>query len=467
VRDFLACERLMRSLKRATMSTPLGDAFVPNQATRRSDRSGAPDTRLRGRRLILVRVVWIAAVTLLVALFLAMLPAYYTLLQTICTGATCAIWQPTPDSAQALQSLGLSAGIYATFALALTLASAFVCFAVGAVIFWRRSDDWMALLVALGVVALGTVNVAGVLQASYSPWQVLAIVLDVLGDGVLFLVLSLFPDGRFVPRWTRWLLPCWIVSGTAYLFFRDLSFMYLVHNLVWLAEIILLVIALLYRYHHASSPLQRQQTKWVIFGCCVTGIIVVGLRIPTLLFPSLWQAGSFYRLISGPAYIVAVLIVPISFGLAILRYRLYDIDIIIRRTLIYSTLTVVLAVIYEASVFTLQSFTSGLAFMRGNQLAIVASTFLIGGLFKPLYDRTRALIDRRFYRRKYDAARTLAAFSATIRDEVDLNQLCAKLTAVVEETMQPAHVSLWLCPPKRYLEETTRALPIIATVDKP
>ena len=120
-----------------------------------------------------------------------------------------------------------------------------------------------------------------------------------------------------------------------------------------------------------------------------------------------------------------------------------------------------LAVIYEVSVFTLQYLTSGLTLIRGNQLAIIASTLLIGLLFKPLHDRTHALIDRRFYRRKYDAARTIATFSATIRDEVDLNQLCTKLVGVVEETMQPAHVSVWLCSPKRYLEETTRALPII------
>src|SRR6266581_2527631 len=107
------------------------------------------------------------------------------------------------------------------------------------------------------------------------------------------------------------------------------------------------------------------------------------------------------------------------------------------------------------------SSTSGLTLIRGNQVATFASTLLIGLLFKPLHDRTKALIDRRFYRRKYDAARTIATFSATIRDEVDLNQLCSKLVAVVEETIQPAHVSVWLCSPKRYLEETTRALPII------
>src|SRR6266699_7243523 len=111
--------------------------------------------------------------------------------------------------------------------------------------------------------------------------------------------------------------------------------------------------------------------------------------------------------------------------------------------------------------------STGLTLIRGNQLAIFASTLLIGLLFKPLHDRMKALIDRRFYRRKYDAARTLATFSATVRDEVDLNQLCTKLGAVVEETMQPTHVSVWLFPPKRSSEKTTRALPFIETGGNP
>ena len=202
------------------MSTPINDAVVPSRAERISDQSGAPRTRLRGLRLILARVVWVAAVTLIVVPFIAMLLANYTFLQTVCTGAMCGFAQPTPDSAQALH------------------------------------------------------------------------------------------------------------------------------------------------------------------------------------------------------------------------------------TLVYSTLTFLLAAVYEVSVFTLESLTSGLTLIRGNQLAIFASTLLIGLLFKPLHDRTKALIDRRFYRRKYDAARTLAAFSATVRDEVDLNQLCTTLEAVVEKTMQPTHVSLWLCLPK-------------------
>src|SRR3989440_10482552 len=412
-------------------------------------------TRLFGRRLILAQVVWVAAVTLIVVPFLAMLPAYYTLLQTVCTGATCAILQPTPDSALAIQKLGLSVGAYATFTLVLTLASALICFAVSAVIFWRKSDDWMALLVALGVVALGTLYVTFTLLGSHSAWQILAIVLNVLGNGVFFLVCSLFPNGRFVPRWTRWLLPCWVVSGMVFLFFRDVSFMYLIYHLVWLGEVVLLVIALFYRYRYASNTLQRQQTKWVIYGGSVAGIIVVGLTLPLYIFPSLGQAGSFYQLVIAPAYIVVVLIIPLSLGLAILRFRLYDIDLLINRTLVYGLLTVLLALIYFGCVILLQDLVRGLTGQVGQSpLIIVGSTLAIAALFQPLRRRMQRIIDRRFYRRKYDAAKTLEAFNATLRNEVDLSQLREHLLDVVQETMEPSHVSLWVRQPSR--RETRR-----------
>lgn len=442
------------------MSTPINDALVPSQVTRSSDRSGAPNTHLHGRRLILARVAWVVAVSMVLALFLATLPAYYTLLQTVCTGALCGAVQPTPDSAQAMQKLGLSIGAYATFILVLTLALAFLCFAVSAVIFWRKSDDWMALLVALTVATTVTLSGSVYGTGMNSAWGVLAMVFNVLTSGLYVLVLLLFPDGRFVPRWTRWLLLCGVVAAL-------LSFMSNVYNLVFYAVLGMILIAQVYRYRTASSPLQRQQGKWFIFGGIVVVIIIVGLIVPQYIFPSFGQAGPFYLLVSIPIGIVSSLYLPLCIGLAMLRYRLWDIDLIIRRTLVYSTLTVVLALIYEVSVFTFQSLLGGLTLIGGNQVTIFASTLLIGLLFKPLYDRTRALIDRRFYRRKYDAARTLAAFSVTIRDEIELNQLREDLLAVVQETMQPAHVSLWLCTPKRYLEETTRALPIIDTESKP
>jgi hypothetical protein len=442
------------------MSTPLNNTLEPSQVTRSSDRSGAPNTHLHGRRLILARVAWVVAVSMVVALFLATLPAYYTLLQTVCTGASCGAVQTTPDSAQAMQKLGLSISAYATFILVLTLALAFLCFAFSAVIFWRKSDDWMALLVALTVATTVTLSGSVYGTGMNSAWGVLAMVFNVLTSGLYVLVLLLFPDGRFVPRWTRWLLLCGVVAGL-------LTLMSNVYNLVLYAVLGMILIAQVYRFRTASSPLQRQQGKWFIFGGIVVVIIIVGLLVPQYIFPSFGQAGSFYLLVNIPIGIVSSLYLPLCIGLAMLRYRLWDIDLIIHRTLVYSTLTVMLAVIYQVSVFTFQSLLGGLTFIGGSQVTIFASTLLIGLLFKPLYDRTRALIDRRFYRRKYDAARTLAAFSVTIRDEIELNQLREDLLAVVQETMQPAHVSLWLCTPKRYLEETTQALPFIDTVGTP
>jgi hypothetical protein len=296
-----------------------------------------------------------------------------------------------------------------------------------------------------------------------SLWQLPAVIMNLLAFDLLFLVFCLFPSGRFVPRWIPWI-------GLLLLGLEVLAFIPILQqsfgSLLYYAFYIFLggfVVAQLYRYHSVSSITERQQTKWIVFGVTATYLLELGIDLSERLFPSIFSTGSFLDMILLPISNVVPILIPLSFGFAILRYRLWDIDVIIHRTLVYSTLTVALAVIYEVSVFTLQSLTSGLAFIKGNQLAIIASTFLIGGLFKPVYDRTKAMIDRRFYRRKYDAARTVAAFSATIRDEVDLNQLGEKLMAVVQETMQPAHVSLWLCPPKRYGDKTTRALPIIDT----
>jgi hypothetical protein len=200
------------------MSTPLDDAVVASKATRRSHRSGAPRMRLRGRRLILARAVWVTVVTLIVALFLARLPAYYTALQTLCTGATCGPVQSTPDSALALQRLGLSVGAYAVFTLALTIALAFLCFTLGAVIFWRRSDDWMALLGALAVVASVTLNPGVYGMDMTSAWGWLAMVMLVFGNGVYLLLLSL-SDGRFVTRWVPWLFLCWAVAVCVFFIF--------------------------------------------------------------------------------------------------------------------------------------------------------------------------------------------------------------------------------------------------------
>ena len=152
-----------------------------------------------------------------------------------------------------------------------------------------------------------------------------------------------------------------------------------------------------------------------------------------------------HPIISLNALGLLLLPIPLALAVAILRYRVFDIDHLINRTMVYGTLTVALAVVYFSLVLSLQFLLHGLT--GGNQLALVGSTLAIAILFQPLRQRIQRVIDRRFYRRKYDAARILAAFSATLRNEVDLTQLSEQLLTVVEETMQPTFVSLWLRPP--------------------
>ena len=152
--------------------------------------------------------------------------------------------------------------------------------------------------------------------------------------------------------------------------------------------------------------------------------------------------------------------IPFTLGIAILRYRLWDIDVLINRALVYGTLTATLAFVYAGLVIALQFLLRGFI-GQTNTIAVIGSTLVTVALFQPLQERIQRGIDRRFYRHKYDTARTLAAFSTTLRAEVDLNRLSEQLLAVVEETMQPTQVSLWLSSAEQPRKRLTRLLPSI------
>jgi hypothetical protein len=145
----------------------------------------------------------------------------------------------------------------------------------------------------------------------------------------------------------------------------------------------------------------------------------------------------------GPVFVIAAVIIPASMGIAMLKYRLYDIDVIINRALVYGPLTVAIAAVYVGGVIGLQALSRA-AVGQHSDLAIAIVTLAVAALFNPLRRRLQLFVDRRFYRHKYDAARTLAALSTRLRDEVDLDQMAGELAAVIQETMQPASVSLWL-----------------------
>ncbi len=275
---------------------------------------------------------------------------------------------------------------------------------------------------------------------------------------ILFLVL-LFPNGKLLsPRWrvVAWTVGLIVVVSLVSLAlmpgpmenFRAarnpfgveaaapiLEFLEAVGSWASLACVVAAIVSLILRFWRSRGE-ERLQLKWFVYAATL-GFLAILL-------------GGDRQIIGSLVWTLAPLSLPVSAGIAILKYRLYDIDLVINRTLVYGSLTATLVAVYVGSVVLLQGLFRALTGQeQQSQLVIVASTLAIAALFNPLRRRIQSFIDRRFYRRKYDAAKTLETFGARLRDELDLEQLRPELLAVVRETLQPAHVSLWLRAPGR------------------
>jgi hypothetical protein len=381
------------------------------------------------------------------ALYIISIPSYFAYLHIVCIPGQCDLgYQLSAQDIRQLQSLGISLDAFATFKVlvGLLLLGAFVI--VGMVVFWRKSDDPMGLLGSFSLVLLGVIFNQPVLAMIPPALTVPAEIVALLGNACSLIWGYLFPGRYFVPRWMCWValvsIPYWIADT----FSRDFSNS-MFSFVLFLGLLGSLIAVQIYRYRRVSNSSERQQTKWVIYGIVVAiGSYIIELVVLFLLLPSFFQLSSFFYVLAETLVSCILLLFPLSIGFAMLRYRLYDIDVLINRTLVYGILTTSLIVLYVGCILGLQFLLSGLS--AGNNLAIVASTLAIAALFQPLRRRIQQGIDRRFYRSKYDAARTLASFSATVRNEVNLSQLSGHLLDIVQETMQPTHVSLWLRSPE-------------------
>ena len=412
---------------------------------------------LRGRWLLLARTAWVAVAILALAVVLFSVPSSFEHYRSVCTAASevCseqAVGQPTPEGVRALQDVGLSVRSYAILNVAIVKVFQLVWFAVGAIIFWRRSDDRMALLTSLFLVTFGTVAVdttdAETLVSSFPAWWLPVQGVQIVGEVCVALFFLLFPGGRFVPRWTRWLAGAFIAFLVSMDLFAGLysrsPALEIISYLGFLGIVVSQVWSQVYRYHRVSSPAQRQQTKWVVFG---TTLGVAG-TFPSQLPVDLSLVGGdtpLTLLFLKVGFALSLMLIPLSISVAVLRSHLFDIDLLINRTLVYGSLTAMLALVYVGGVAGLQAAFRTISGQEST-LAVVASTLAIAALFVPLRRRVQGFVDRRFYRRKYDAAKTLAAFNARLREETDLNTLSNDLVGVARGTMQPEHVSLWLRP---------------------
>ena len=426
------------------------------------------DTRLYGYRLVIVRLLCLCLFIVSIGLVLASIPSYFASLHLLCSGttATCdTTGQLTASDLQRLQALGLSIDFFAIYTIVLRLLLALGCWSIGALLFWSKSDNPLVFLAAISLSTFPLAFNSDTTSILAPPWLVMAQVIGLLGNLCIVLFFYVFPSGHFIPRWTRWvLIPSLVYWGFSTFFpsapFNPFFQFPALDVVTFLVVIGGVVVVQVYRYKYVSTPIQRQQTKWVVYGISLglAGfllLIVVGDSFPTL-FPN----GSLPNLIATAAIYGLMLLLPVSIGLAILRSRLWDIDTIINRTLVYGLLTAIVALLYFGLVFMSQFLLRGMI-NQDSPLTIVASTLVIAALIQPLRRRIQSIIDRRFYRRRYDAARIIATFTATLNNEVDLSKVGENLVAVVQETMQPAHVSLWLRQNVPSREQITRVLPPI------
>jgi len=335
----------------------------------------------------------------------------------------------------------------------------------------RRNTIGWVLMVVVGAFVVGTPlenYIEHVAPSSPAPTAVLLLVVWFSNWNWLLLIfpllfiLLLFPNGRPpTSRW-RWVGVAAIVWAALFVLVATLSRRLTTPDLsldnpigilgkgtvellasIWIAGLLLLLAAcasaLFVRYRRANDT-EREQIKWLLYACAVFVVVYVGGTIGEVA-----GSNSVGGYIWGILFGLCLVMLPAAIGIAVLRYRLYEIDVVINRTLVYGSLTVLLVAVYFGGVvgsqFVFRALSGG-----ESQLAVVASTLAIAALFNPLHRRIQSFIDRRFYRRKYDARKTLEAFSARLREETDLEALNGELVEVVTGTMQPAHVSLWLRP---------------------
>jgi hypothetical protein len=394
-------------------------------------------------------------VGLIVVVLVVALPAFYEAYRTIASPEPQVSGQLSQDDVRVMEELGISLDVYAAFQTAQIAFVSLVFTIAGALLFWRKPTDRMVVFISVWFMLLGPIGspLLDPLIRVHSAWELPVRGLQGATMGCLPIFTYVFPDGHFVPRWTRMLTLFWIVWLVLAPFTPFAIGDFAGPSALWFGVLLpggmaIGILAQVYRYRRVSTRLEQQQVKWVLFGFGVVALGIFLYSLVPLVFPSVLVPGLpklLFELLGGPVLIVLPLcLLPLCIGIAILRYRLWDIDHLINRTLVYGALTATLALVYSASVVLLQYSLRFLTGQGTSQLAVVVSTLTLAAAFQPLRRRIQTGIDRRFYRRKYDMVRTLAAFNAQLRNEVNLDLLASDLIGVIELTLQPAHVSLWL-----------------------
>jgi len=407
---------------------------------------------LSGRLLVIVQAIWVSLAALTFITFAVSLLFYFRHIESPAT-------------------------FYQIYVIIFDTIQVLVFFAAAAAIFWYRSNDRVVAFISIALLMFGaaTVDPVGMLTVIESPWRWMALIVQGLGLGLTLVVLYTFPDGHFIPRWTRILTLIWVGWLIAWTLSPIQSFdphdlplplRYLVFMIVVDTEnlkaafsyihyfsllIILLgwfgsgVFAQIYRYVKVSKQIQRQQTKWVVFGvtCSFIGYFTFQFlsNLPLLNQPGV--ARFLFYLLGKPLSVFLFLLMPLSISLSILRRRLWDIDPLIKRTMVYGLLTSGVTIVYLGLVFSLQRL---FRLLTGEQsdVAIVVATLVSAALAQPLRHRVQSFIDRRFYRERVDFRRAITTFAREVRTIIELPELLRVLVRRTTELLHIEHGAVFL-----------------------
>ncbi len=423
-----------------------GSAASPEAGPRREEQA-RPAQIASGRWLTLARAAWVVVAAIAVVIFGVSLSAYYERLQAVCTGSTCADWQLTPENLQAIEGFGLSLEFYAAYLVALAIIFVGVCLVLAAVIVWRTQDR-MALFVAFALVLFGTSmpQTPQTVATAHPVLSWLSQSLGFLGFASIILFINLFPGGRFVPGWTRWAALVWIAVAGQGIFFPDsLSnpWLSVLNTLGFMGAAGASLGALVYRYRRRADLIQRQQIKWVVFGIAAALGVALGvalLYITFPIFPESKPSGSLSKLLFPSVFTLAFLLIPISIAVAILRYRLWDIDPLINRTLVYGALTASVVGIYVLVVGYL-----GTLLRTGDNLFVsLVATGVVAVFFQPLRDRLQRGVNRLMYGERDDPYAVISRLGRRLEATLAPDAVLTTIVETVKEALKLPYAAIAL-----------------------
>jgi hypothetical protein len=403
----------------------------------------ASNTPARPRAAWLMTVGFLVYTLLILTGHIVGFPLGYAYLHTVCPSG-CSL---TLENVRVLEHIGLSIAIYANLYMVIQVLYILVCVGIAVLIVFKKPGQWVPLGMSCFLVGLSAYE--GVdypaLATAYPVLNTPTQLLIGLGMGLLGMyALLTFPNGKFG---SRWVLGFYLVNSLVVVlsaFITNPVFV-LINTVFTLLSFPIIVGILIYRYRRLLNAKERAAIKWIILSLSVFILIIL---LVFILLPAVAPADSLAFLVINTFGFFGCGVNIAGFLMAVLYANAFDIDVFVRRTLVYGTLTAILLLTYLVLVLAGQHLLVSLL-GQSNAVVLVSSTLIVAALFQPLRQHIQRIVDRRFYRSKYDAAKTLEAFSATLRNEVDLDQLRDHLLAVVQETMQPAHVSLWLRKPEQ------------------